>query len=137
MALLFRVAEAALFGVTAIFSVMLLGGEADGPSGLDNSGLALARNAQLASGQVGQIYFCAGSAIFFFLLMKSGFIPRAVAAFGLVASILWWTAALIRIGAPTLAGYLAFSDPVFLLAETLTGVWLLVAGRAAATHAPV
>jgi hypothetical protein len=128
MALLFRVAESALFGVTVVFSVMLLGGEAAGPSGLDNAGLALARSAQLASGQVGQIYFCVGSAIFFFLLVKGRLIPRAVAVFGLVATIVWLASALVEIGAPAVARYLAFSGPVFLLAETVTGLWLLMAG---------
>ena len=36
--------------------------------------------------------------------------------------------ALAQIGAPAFAAYLRAFDPVFLLAETLTGVWLLVAG---------
>jgi hypothetical protein len=125
MALLFRVAEAALFGLFAIFSLVMLGGAG---SGVDEAGRALARSAQLASGQVGTIYFCPGSALFFYLLLKGRFIPRALAAFGLVATILFFASALAQIGAPAFAAYLRAFDPVFLLAETLTGVWLLVAG---------
>jgi len=128
MALLFRVAEAAIFGVTAVFSLILLGGDAVGRPGLDAAGLALVRAAQEASGQVGQVYFCPGSAIFFYLLMTGRFIPRAIAAFGLVASIIWLASGLLEIGAPIVGRYLAFSGPVFLLAETVTGLWLLVAG---------
>ena len=75
-------------------------------------------------------------AIFFYLLMKGRFIPHAIAAFGLVATVFWMASALVQIGAPTLARYLAFSDPIFLLAETLTGVWLLVAG-AGRRHTPL
>lgn len=126
MALVFRVAEAAIFGVLDVFSLILLG--EGGPSGLDSAGLALVKSARMATGQVGQVYFCAGSAIFFFLLMKGRFIPRAIAGFGLVATIVWLASALVEIGAPAVARYLAFSGPVFLLAETVTGLWLLMAG---------
>ena len=62
----------------------------------------LVKSARLASGQIGQVYFCAGSAIFFYLLMKGRFIPHAIAAFGRVATIFWMASALVQIGAPTL-----------------------------------
>jgi hypothetical protein len=130
MALLFRVAEAALFGVTAILSLTLLDGA--GQPGLD-AGMTLVKSTLTASGNIGQIYFCAGSAIFFYLFLKGRFMPRPIAAFGVVASVLWLATALVRIGAPAVAGYLAFSDPLFLLAETLAGVSLLVVGRRASS----
>jgi hypothetical protein len=132
MALLFRVAEAALFGVFAIFSLVLLAGSA----GPDETGLALARTARFASGHVGTIYFCAGSGIFFYLFLKSRFIPRAAAALGLVATFVILASTLIEIGAPAFAKYLGFSGPLLLLAETVTGGWLLVAG-AGRRHMPL
>ena len=125
MALLFRVAEAALFGVTAIFSLLLLTKETPG---LDQAALVLARSARFASSSVGEVYFCAGSAVFFYLLFRSRFIPRAIAALGFVATILILASALAQIGAPTFARHLAFSNPLLLIAETVTGVWLLVVG---------
>lgn len=130
MALLFRVAEAALFGVFTIFSVLLLSNEGVGAStpGPDEAAQALAASAQFASGNVGQIYFCAGSAIFFYLLIKGRFIPRAISALGLVATIVTFASTLAQIGAPAFAGYLTFSGPLLLLAEMVTGAWLLVVG---------
>jgi hypothetical protein len=125
MALLFRVAEAALFGITAMFSVLLLSNKT---GGLDQAGLTFARSARFASSSIGEVYFCAGSAVFFYLLFRSRFIPRAIAALGLVATMFIFASALAQIGAPALAGRLAFSNPLLLIAETVTGVWLLVVG---------
>jgi hypothetical protein len=130
MAFLFRVAEAGLFGVTTIFTMLLLGGESAGTPtpALNETALAFARSAQFASGNVGQVYFCGGSAIFFYLLIKSRYIPRAISAFGLAVTVLVLASALTTIGAPAFAGYLAFATPLLLLAETVTGAWLLFAG---------
>jgi hypothetical protein len=124
MALLFRVAEAALFGVTAIFSLLLLRGAGQSAE-LDETVLALLTRARFASGYVGTIYFCAGSTIFFYLLLRSRIVPSAVAVLGLVATAASFLDALIRIGAPTFAAFLAYSGALLLLAETLTGAWLL------------
>jgi hypothetical protein len=130
LALVFRVAEAALFGVTAIFSLLLVSSATVGasPPQLGESALVLARSVRFASGNVGQVYFCAGSAIFFYLLLKSRFIPRAISGLGLVATIVSLASALLFIGAPAFARYLAFSGAFLLLAETVTGLWLLIVG---------
>jgi|SRR5215471_10391208 len=138
MALLFRVAEAALFGVSAVFSPLLLSDAGGGPSApeLGEAALALAARVRFASGYVGTVYFCAGSAIFFYLLFKGRFIPRAISAFGLVATIVTLAAALVRIGAPAFAGHLAYADAVLLLAETVTGAWLLVVGAKSRNTGP-
>jgi hypothetical protein len=128
MALLFRVAEAALFGVYAVFSLLLLGTVASGPAGPDAALLTLARQAQSALGQVGQIYFSGGSAIFFYLLQKGRVIPSALAVFCLIATLAGLASALAEIGTPDVARYLALSGPLQLLAALTTGVALLVAG---------
>lgn len=130
MALLFRVGEAALFGVTAIFSLLLI--RSAGPAAeLDEAVLALLTRARFASGYVGTIYFCAGSAIFFYLLLRSRIVPRAVAVLGLVATTVNFLDALVRMGAPTFAAFLAYSGALLLFAETVTGAWLLFSPRRA------
>ena len=129
MAFLFRVAEATLFGVYAVFSLVLLRTASSGPPGQDATVIALAKQAQFDLGQVAQIYFSGGSAIFFYLLQKSRVIPRAVAAFGLVATTAGLASALAEIGAPAVATYMALSGPLQLLAALTTGVALLVTGR--------
>lgn len=136
MGLLFRVAEAALYGVTAIFGVLLLSGGGASTPGLDEAALAIVTRARFASGYVATIYFCAGSAIFFYLLLKSRFIPRAISVFGVVATVFSFADAVVRLGAPALAGYLSYSGAALLLAETVTSVWLLAVGaRLRATSA--
>lgn len=140
MALLFRVAEAALYGVTALFSLLLLSRVGASMPGVDAATLALLARARFASGHIATIYFCAGSAIFFYLLIKGRFIPRAISAFGVLATIVSFASALAQIGAPAFARYLAFSGPVLLLAELVTGAWLLVVGassRYKQTSAPL
>src|SRR5262245_23871100 len=129
LALLFRVAESALYGVSAVFSLLLFGSDRATAAGLDQAALALAGRARFAAGYVGTVYFCAGSAIFFYLFLKGRFLPRTIAAFGLVATAVVLAATLVRMGAPAFAGYLAFSDLLLLLAETVTGVWLVVGAR--------
>jgi hypothetical protein len=128
MALLFRVAESALYGVSATFSLLLLRGDGASTPGLDESALALAARARFASGYVGTVYFCAGSAIFFYLFFKGRFIPRAISGLGLLATAVVFAATLVRMAAPAFAGPLAFSEALLLLAETVTGAWLVVAG---------
>jgi hypothetical protein len=77
---------------------------------------------------VGTVYFCAGSAIFFYLLFKGRFIPRTISGLGLLTTAVVLASTLVRMAAPAFAGYLAFSDLLLLLAETVTGVWLVVVG---------
>ena len=103
---------------------------------MDQGALALAARARFASGYVGTVYFCAGSAIFFYLFFKGRFIPRSIAAFGLLTTAVVLATTLVRIAAPAFAGPLAFSDPLLLLAETATGAWLLVAGARSQRQPP-
>lgn len=128
MALLFRAAESALYGVVAVFSLLLVGDRTGVQIAQDSDVWTLMSGAQLASGQIGTLYFCAGSAIFFYLLLKSRLVPRTVAALGLVATVLTFASILMQIVAPTFAKYVAFDGPLLLLAEAVTGVWLLVGG---------
>ncbi|HEY3516290.1 MAG TPA: DUF4386 domain-containing protein, partial [Gammaproteobacteria bacterium] len=136
LALLFRVAESALYGVAAIFSLLVLSGDPPSTPGPDQAALALAARARFASGYVGTVYFCAGSAIFFYLLFKGRFIPRTISGLGLLATAVVLAATLVRMAAPQLAGYVAFSDPLLLLAETATGAWLVVRGARSQSQIP-
>jgi hypothetical protein len=108
--------------------VLLLSSTGASTSGLDGATLEVVTQARFASGYVGTIYFCAGSAIFFYLLLRSRYVPPAISVFGLVATTVSLLDALVRIGAPAVAQYLAYSGALLLLAETLTGGWLLFAG---------
>jgi hypothetical protein len=128
LALLFRVAEAAMYGVVAMFILLLLGPAGAGLSGLGAAAPASARSVLFTLGSVATIYFCGGSAIFFHLFLKGRFIPRAIAALGLIAMIASLAAALVQIGGPAFARYWTFSGPLLLAAELLTGGWLLVFG---------
>ena len=56
------------------------------------------------------------------------YIPRAISVFGLVATAVSLLDALVQIGAPAVGGNLAYSGALLLLAEILTGSWLLFAG---------
>lgn len=125
MACLFRVAEAALFGLATMLSLVLLSAET---AGLNDGALALAASARSASGTIGSVYFCAGSAIFFYLFIKSRFIPYVIGVCGLVVTMLTFASTLAEIGAPVFAASLAFSYPLLLLVEAVTGAWLLIVG---------
>lgn len=72
------------------------------------------------------LFFTAGSTIFFGLFLKSRLIPRSLAAFGLIASVLFGTLAcanLLGIGLPRM---LAYAWAPMLPAELVTGAWLLI-----------
>jgi hypothetical protein len=125
-----------LYGVSAIFSLLLLSNDAASMPGLDQGALALAARARFASGYVGTVYFCAGSAIFFYLFFKGRFIPRAIAGFGFLATAVVLVSTLVQMAAPAVAGYLAFSAALLLVAETATGAWLLVVGARSQRQPP-
>ena len=128
LAPLFRTAGASLLGVPALFRLLVLNKVGTPTPALDEAGLALLTRARFVSFHVANIYFCAGAAIFFYLLFKSRFIPRAISAFGIAATILGAAYTLAEIGAPAFAGVLTYFAPLVFLAETMTGGWLIIVG---------
>jgi uncharacterized protein DUF4386 len=132
MALLFRTAEAAIgaTGIVASFYALQLHLGAAHPGALTASQLGtLAELSQGVSTQVAALFFSVGSSIFFYLLLRSNFIPRLLSGWGLFASIAYALVWLISLVAPSAAGtvQLVGSLPI-LIAELSTGFWLLTRG---------
>ena len=70
--------------------------------------------------------FTLGSSVFFYLFVKSGYIPRALAWLGLVASVLAFAACLTHLFRPAFPAMTMYAWTPMLLAETSTGLWLLL-----------
>ena len=128
--LVFRTAEGALFAVQATVAFAFLklyaGIDASGFGASQLSALASVRSAVMDTGyDVSALFFSLGSAAFFYLFVKSGYIPRWLAWLGLVGSLLGPVASVGSL-AFGLAGpaYWAFSAPIA-VAEVLTAIWLL------------
>jgi Domain of unknown function (DUF4386) len=133
MALLFRSAEATIGGVGIVgsFAVLQIYLAAQSPDALNAGQLqALSVLDPLgASSQVAAIFFSTGSTLFFYVFLRSRYIPRLMAAWGLGASVIYLAAWFLELAAPDtprLVNLLA-SVPI-LIAEVSTGLWLLIAG---------
>jgi hypothetical protein len=134
MALLFRVAEATIggAGLALAFSVLQIR-LATGHSNAFDSGQLGALADLLSHGDpsthVGAIFFCFGSTVFFYVFLKSGYIPRLMAAWGVFASVVYaaaWFFGLIFPEGP--GAVMAVASVPILIAEVSTGLWLLIAG---------
>ena len=82
-----------------------------------------------ASTEIAAIFFSLGSTIFFYVLLRSTYIPKVMSAWGILASLCYealWFARLIVLESPALVVYLG-SLPI-LIAELSTGFWLLIKG---------
>lgn len=133
-ALLWRVGEAVLGGVAVFFPFMALTVHTGGTSAFRTSELqALVRlvsHGYVVGFNVSLVYFSMGSMIFFYLLLKSRFIPRILSALGMLASGHITIVAFANLIVPSRAVGLSFGwewAPMF-VAEIATGLWLLVAG---------
>jgi Domain of unknown function (DUF4386) len=138
-ALLFRVAESTIGGIVAVFGFVTLQIylAANHANAFDTNQLgALAdlssRTSMFPSGVaivVSVIFFCVGSAIFFSLFLRSAYIPRILAAWGVFASLLFLIAAVGSLIVPQSSGLLLGigSLPIG-IAEVSTGLWLLMRG---------
>ncbi|HSS92431.1 MAG TPA: DUF4386 domain-containing protein [Candidatus Dormibacteraeota bacterium] len=138
-ALLFRLAESTIGGVGAVFSFATLQTylQASRTTAFDPNQLAAladisSRLSTVPTGVatvVANIFFAVGSAIFFYLFLKRPYIPRVLAAGGLIASLFWLVMCFIGLIVTQ------SSDQVFGvgalpigLAEIVTGLWLLIRG---------
>jgi len=133
IALLFRIVETATGAVGAVsaFATLQAYLTANHSNGLEASQLAvLVDVTSSASGfSVAAIFFCVGSTIFFYLFLRSGYIPRILAAWGVFASVLYLLAFVVSLIATQASGILiAISSIPILIAELSTGLWLLIRG---------
>jgi len=122
-ALGFRLAEAALgilstlagfAGVQARLSPMGLGGKLLELAHWDN------RTA------FGAFVFTIGSTVFFYLFVKSTYIPATLAWLGMGASMLAFSACLMHLLRPAFPAMTMYAWLPMLLGETSTGLWLIV-----------
>jgi len=133
MALLFRAAEAAVGAMAIIiaFSVLQVHLDANHATGFDANQLgALADLSSRGGGtEVTAIFFSLGSTIFFYIFLKSNYIPRILSAWGIFASLVYAAAWFLSLILPQYSSTATtYASPPILIAELSTGLWLLVAG---------
>ncbi len=135
MALLFRAAEAATGGVAIVngFAVLQIHLAANHANAFDASQLGALADLNSRAGGVGTdvsaIFFSLGSTIFFYVFLKSKYIPRILSAWGIFASLVYaavWFVSLILPQDSAIAA--AYGSVPILLAELSTGLWLLIKG---------
>lgn len=142
MAMLFRLAESVLGGMVLVFGYTSLQIylEASQTSGVNAGQLGtladLASRTSAIGTDISVVFFSAGSTIFFYLFLKSDYIPRVLATWGLAGSLLCLVA---------FAGNLVLTQSSDLLlglgtvpigiAEPVVGLWLVTRGiKTAAIH---
>ena len=126
MALVFRVAEAAIGGVGialafSLLQIRLATGHSNAFDGNQLGALADLLSRGDPNTHVG--------AIFFYVFLKSGYIPRLMSLWGVFSSVLYaaaWVFGLIVPEGP--AAVMAVASVPILIAEVSTGLWLLIAG---------
>lgn len=133
MALLFRTGESVVgaMGIATSFAVLevsLAVGDATAFDA-DQLGAVASMFSSGASTEIAAIFFSLGSTVFFYLFLRSTYIPKVMSAWGLFASLCYaalWFSRLIAPESPALVVYLG-SLPA-LIAELSTGFWLLIKG---------
>jgi hypothetical protein len=136
-----RLVEVAIHYVATLFSLvaLVLVGGADYLNTFDASQLhslaQVAMSAQGAGLNLGFVLLGFGSAVFAWLFLKSGYVPKPLAALGVVASFLLSTSSLAVIVLPELVGpyRLAAMAPMGIYEVTL-GFWLLLRGANVPSH---
>jgi hypothetical protein len=130
MAMYWRLGEAFIGGAASIIDFVILNLYSD-PQYLDVLGTAklqavigLAHGAGFASFNITTTFFSVGSTLFFYLFFKSRCIPRAMAAFGMFASVTTLFISLGDLVLPAYAGVLQFGWLPIFVAEITTGLWL-------------
>jgi hypothetical protein len=143
-ALLFRLAESAIGGVVVVlgFANLQIYLDANGASALSANQLGvladLLSRTSAAGTDVSVVCFSIGSALFFYLFLRSGYIPRALAFWGLLGSLLCTIAFSGSLLAPQSSDLLRGIGALPIgIAEPVVGLWLLVRGiRIAPLAAP-
>jgi len=82
---------------------------------------------------IAMIFFALGSASFFFLFYRSGYIPKALAALGVFGSVVMAVVSLAMLIFPEYAGTLQYGWAPIGIAEVTTAFWLVIVGIRPAT----
>ena len=134
LALIFRLVEATLFGVLSIlsFTALKLYIGADYRHAFDANQLSVLVNLHLVSSFAGfniaAIFFSMGSILFFYLFLKSTYIPNLLSGLGLFGSVLVPIVCFGSLMSPQHDNTLALGWIPVGLAEILVGFWLLIKG---------
>jgi hypothetical protein len=74
------------------------------------------------------VFLCLGTLVFCYLLFRSRYVPRALAAYGIVSFAILLVGALVRLLAPGYAEAALLSYAPGILFELGIGAWLLLQG---------
>lgn len=129
LALYFRLGEAFVGVASMLVSYALF---AIYTSGLDaeqaKTMIATMHIVDRASFNICTLIFSFGSTIFFYLFVKSNYVPKLLAVFGVFASVAVTIASLCNLVLPEYAGTLQIAFLPIFAAEITTGFWLLLRG---------
>jgi len=131
LAMYFRLGESFVGGASMMFSFfkLRLYTSADSTQALgaiqSQALLDLTRAAGFASYNVSAIFFSIGSTLFFYLFLKSRYIPRALSMFGIFASVVVTIICFGSLIFPEFSGPLQYGWAPMAIAEVTTGIWLL------------
>jgi hypothetical protein len=130
LALLFRLAEATLGGVLSIlsFSELKLYIDADYTNAFAANQLSVLVHLHSGAYNIGAICFGIGSILFFYLFLKSTYIPKVLSALGLFASVLMLIVCFASLISPQHAKMLQLGWSPMFVAEISVGLWLLFKG---------
>jgi hypothetical protein len=144
-ALIFRLAESVIGAVVIVvgFATLQIYLDASDAGAFDTSQLRvlvdLSSRTSTIGTEISVIFFSLGSATFFYLFLRSGYIPRLLAVWGLLGSLLCFAAFVASLLVPHSAELLTSIGglPVG-IAEPVVGFWLLVWGiKRQAQRSPV
>lgn len=133
VALLFRVAESATgaLGTFIAFATLQIYLAANRASAFGVNQLGALADLTHTSGvgaEVGAIFFSFGSTIFFYLFLRSSYIPRILSAWGIFASLVYATVWLMNLIVPQYSATVTYGSLPILIAELSTALWLLIVG---------
>jgi hypothetical protein len=132
IALLFRTGEAVIgaVGIVISFAVLELRLSLADATAFDTDQLGVLAGFLSAapSGEISAIFFSLGSTIFFYLFLRSSYIPTALAAWGLFASVVYAALWFAQLLVPESSGLVVYASVPALIAEVSTGLWLLIKG---------
>ena len=137
LALVLKLTEGIIVAVIALVNFMvlqILNGEsyltAFKPEQIQSL-IGLFVNGRNAVYSIPMIFLGLGTAVFFYLFLKSGYIPKSLAAFGVVSYLLVFIQSLLNMVAPQYATIVIVQiicfSPSF-LAELIIGPWLFIKG---------
>lgn len=131
IALVLRTAEAIFMGVGLVLRFSALDNYTSAAHALDTREALHQLIFSAVGGTINMGFACLslGSSLFFYLFFKSRYIPRALAGFGVLASLLLGVSTFAVVLIPErMAGLEMMAMAPLGIAEVTTGFWLLIAG---------